>query len=108
MYIRDAAKLAGSELWRFSEVTQIYTSETIVCAVCTKEHGIEVLMYLLLYTYSFCCFSCSGDLHRIVLKMNSHSDELGNRPYYFGCPFVQTDWPLCVLGDKCCRHHIVV
>ena len=60
----------------------------------------EILMYLLLYTCSFCCFFCSGNPHRIVPAMNPHIVELENPALLFGCPVVQADWPFCILGDK--------
>ena len=57
--------------------------DTPVCQVVLPvQHRSVVLMSLLLYTCSFCCFSCSGDPHRIVPEMNPHSDEIGNWPYY--------------------------
>ena len=85
----------GPEIWRFSEVTQIYNCDNCLCYVhqsIWNANIIEILMYLLLYTCSFCYFSCSGDPHRIVQEMNSHSDELGNRPY---CLVVQLSRMTC-------------
>ena len=110
---RDPAKLTGPEIWQFSEVTQISICDNCLCCVhqsIWNANIFEILMYLLLYTCSFCCFSCSGDPHRIVPEMNPTVTSL-EPTLLFGCPVVKADWPLCVLGDKlriCCRHHIVL
>ena len=114
-YTTDSAKLMAQKLGGnfLKWLRYIYICDNCLCCVHQRlwnTNTFEILMSLLLYTCSFCYFSYSGDPHRIVPEMNTHSasDELGNRPYYL---IVQADWPLCVLGDKsriCCRHHRVV
>ena len=60
-------------------VTQINISDN--CLSCIRQsiwnaNIFAILMYLLLYNSSFCCFSSSGDPHRIVLgnmkEKNAH------------------------------------
>ena len=84
IYTTDPAKLTAQKFDNFLSDSDLHV--TIVCAVASKYmECIEILMYLLLYTCSFCCLSCSGDTIIWLSKLTGH----------------------CVLGDKLriyCRH----